>query len=85
MDQLLVSVSVPLYQSGAEYSRVRAQKETAGQRRLEADQARTDVIQTSQRAWNAHGEARAFSACKSGTARMPWTAWWKRKKSGPGR
>lgn len=36
-------LTVPLYQSGAEYARLRQAKHTAGQRRLEADQARDDA------------------------------------------
>jgi outer membrane protein len=36
-------LTVPIYQGGAEYSRVRESKETLGQRRLEADVARDDV------------------------------------------
>ena len=36
-------LTVPLYQGGAEYSRVRESKETLGQRRLEADTARDEV------------------------------------------
>lgn len=36
-------LSVPIYQGGAEYSRVRQSKETLGQRRLEADVVRDQV------------------------------------------
>jgi outer membrane protein len=36
-------LTVPIYQGGAEYSRIRESKETLGQRRLEADVARDDV------------------------------------------
>ncbi|MSO98630.1 MAG: hypothetical protein EXR11_10505 [Rhodospirillaceae bacterium] len=36
-------LTVPLYQQGAEYARLRQAKHTAGQRRLEADQARQDA------------------------------------------
>jgi outer membrane protein len=36
-------LTVPIYQGGAEYSRVRESKETLGQRRLEADSARDQV------------------------------------------
>jgi outer membrane protein len=43
-------LSVPLYQGGAEYSRIRESKETLGQRRLESDvtrdQVRAAVIQS---------------------------------------
>jgi outer membrane protein len=36
-------LTVPIYQQGAEYARLRQAKHTAGQRRLEADQARQDA------------------------------------------
>ena len=36
-------LTVPIYQGGGEYSRIRESKETLGQRRLEADSARDDV------------------------------------------
>jgi outer membrane protein len=36
-------LTVPIYQGGAEYSRIRESKETLGQRRLEADSARDQV------------------------------------------
>jgi outer membrane protein len=36
-------LTVPLYQGGSEYSRIRESKETLGQRRLEADVARDQV------------------------------------------
>jgi len=36
-------LNVPIYQGGAEYSRIRQSKETLGQRRLEADVARDQV------------------------------------------
>jgi outer membrane protein len=38
-----VRLTVPIYQGGAEYSRVRQAKEVAGQRRLESDVARDQV------------------------------------------
>lgn len=61
-DQVFLSVSVPLYQSGAEYSKVRAQKETTAQRRLESDQARVDTLQAAEKAWNELERARRTEA-----------------------
>ena len=52
-------LSVPLYQSGAEYSRVREAKEVAGQRRLEIDEAERQTIEESVQAWEAVDTARA--------------------------
>ena len=39
----VAQVSVPIYQSGSEYARLRQSKHTAGQQRLLADQARLDA------------------------------------------
>ena len=44
-------LSIPIYQGGSEYSAVRQAKETAGQRRLEADIARDQVRQAVVSAW----------------------------------
>lgn len=52
-------LTVPLYQSGAEYARLRQSKHTAGQRRLEADQARLDARETTIAAWENY---QAFTA-----------------------
>lgn len=41
--QAAVRLTVPIYQGGAEFSRVRQAKEVAGQRRLESDLARDQV------------------------------------------
>ncbi|WP_096702121.1 TolC family outer membrane protein [Magnetospirillum sp. 15-1] len=57
--EVLLNVSVPLYESGSVYSRVRASKHTAGQRRIEADQARRDAIETGTKAWETLQAARA--------------------------
>lgn len=46
-----VQVTVPLYEGGGTYSRLRAQKHTYGQRRIEADQTRRDVLETATRSW----------------------------------
>ena len=58
-EQAMVTVSVPLYESGLSYSKLRAQKHTYGQRRLEADQARRDALQTANQSWETLAAARA--------------------------
>jgi outer membrane protein len=49
--EVSVNVAVPLYEGGGTYSRVRAQKHTYGQRKIEADQARRDTLESSTRGW----------------------------------
>jgi outer membrane protein len=51
--QVVGRVSVPLYEGGDVYARVRQAKETLGQRRLEADQTRDQVRQAVVTAWSA--------------------------------
>ena len=53
------SVSVPLYQGGSDYARLRSQKHTAAQRRLEVDQNKRDAVQQATQAWEALESARA--------------------------
>lgn len=57
--QATLNVSVPLYEGGGTHSRVRAQKHTYGQRRIEADQARRDSLETATRGWEDLLAARA--------------------------
>ncbi|CCG40491.1 TolC family outer membrane protein [Magnetospirillum molischianum] len=57
--EVLLNLSVPLYEGGGTYSRLRAAKETAGQRRIEADQARRDAIETASKAWESLQSAQA--------------------------
>lgn len=57
--QATLNLSVPLYEGGGTYSRVRAQKHTYGQRRIEADQARRDSLETATRGWEDLQAARA--------------------------
>lgn len=52
-------VTVPLYQQGAEYARLRQSKHTAGQRRLEADQARQDARELAAASWENYTSATA--------------------------
>lgn len=44
-------LSVPLYEAGDSYSRLRAQKHTYGRRKIEADQARRDALESATRGW----------------------------------
>src|SRR5205814_6014921 len=46
-----VSVTVPLYQSGAEYSSIRSAKESSVQSQLALDDARRTVVQSVTTAW----------------------------------
>ncbi|MHA1599148.1 MAG: TolC family outer membrane protein [Alphaproteobacteria bacterium] len=46
-----LTLSVPLYQSGSVYSRLRAARQTASQRRRDLDQTRRDAIEGVTRAW----------------------------------
>src|SRR6478609_5464847 len=48
---LLGTLSVPIYQGGAEYSLIRQAKETLGQRRLDLDTARDQVRQNVVQSW----------------------------------
>ena len=47
-------VVVPIYQQGAEYSRLRQAKHTAGQQRFVADQARLDARNAATLAWESY-------------------------------
>jgi outer membrane protein len=58
--QATLQVSVPIYQQGQEYARLRAQKQTAGQTRSALDQSRRDVED---------GIATSWEALTTGTAR----------------
>jgi len=58
-EQAMLTLSVPLYESGLSYAKLRAQKHTWGQRRLEADQARRDALQAANQAWETLAAARA--------------------------
>jgi outer membrane protein len=51
--QATLQVSVPIYQQGQEYARLRAQKQTAGQTRSALDQSRRDVEDSIATAWEA--------------------------------
>lgn len=51
--EAIVNVTIPLYQAGSVYSRLREAKQTAAQRRRELDQSQNDAVETSTRSWNA--------------------------------
>lgn len=53
-----VRLTVPIYQGGAEYSRVRQAKEVAGQRRLESDVSRDQVRAAVIQSWGLVGASR---------------------------
>ncbi len=57
--QITANVSVPLYQSGAEYSRVRELRQTAVQRRRQLDDARRAVREAAEQAWEELNAAQA--------------------------
>ncbi|MDP2697984.1 TolC family outer membrane protein [Thalassospira sp.] len=57
--EIMASVTVPLYQSGAEYSNIRASKQTAGQARVNVESARRTVIENATSAWETLVTARA--------------------------
>jgi outer membrane protein len=52
-------LTVPIYQQGSEYARLRQAKQVAGQRRLEADQARSDARESATAAYKAYEAATA--------------------------
>jgi outer membrane protein len=57
--QAMLTLSVPLYEGGGTYARLRAQKHTYGQRMLESDQTRRDALQTATQSWETLMAARA--------------------------
>ncbi len=56
---ITATVSLPLYQSGSVSSRVRAAKQTVGQRRNERNRAVRDAVEEATRGWEALQTARA--------------------------
>ncbi len=49
--EIIGQISIPLYQGGAEHSRVREAKQLVGQRKLELDGERRRAIETATRVW----------------------------------
>jgi len=60
--QATLSVTIPIYQQGAEYSRLRAQKQTAGQTRATVDESRRDVEESLSSAWESLQSSKARRA-----------------------
>jgi outer membrane protein len=56
---ILGTLTVPVYQGGAEYSLIRQAKEVLGQRRLDLDTARDQVRQTVVQSWGQLDSAKA--------------------------
>ncbi len=61
-DQLLLNVSIPLYQSGAEWSRARAAKNVAQQAKFNAIDTQQSVMENVNRAWQDYNTAKAVIA-----------------------
>lgn len=63
--QGMLTVSVPLYEAGGTYARMRAQKQTWGEKRIQVDQARRDAIQNATQSWEnlsaAHSRTQAYA------------------------
>jgi outer membrane protein len=57
--EVLVNVTVPIYQQGSEYSAVRQQKHTAGQQKLQLDETRRETVETASQNWENWQSARA--------------------------
>ena len=57
--EVALTLSVPLYQAGAVYSRLRAAKQSAAQQRMLIDEARRDATEEATRTWEALLTARA--------------------------
>lgn len=57
--EALVTLSVPLYEKGAVYSRLREAKQRTGQRRAQVDIARRNSVEEVTRSWEALQTARA--------------------------
>lgn len=57
--EIMAELTIPLYQSGSVYSRLREAQETASQRRLELAEAERSVIEAATRAWEALRTAKA--------------------------
>ncbi len=58
-NQILAQLTVPLYQSGSEHAQVRATREVASQRRIEIEEARRSVLETTTLWWETLVTARA--------------------------
>ncbi len=57
--EVKLNLTVPLYQKGAVYSRLREAKQTAAERTHAVDKARRDAVESATRAWESLATARA--------------------------
>jgi len=64
-NSVLLTLTVPLYQSGSEWSSIRSAKHTAAQRRIQVDEAKRSAIESATRAWEALTTQRAVIASRS--------------------
>lgn len=64
-NSFLFTLTVPLYQSGSEWSSIRSAKQTASQRRIQVDEAKRSTIETTTRAWEALTTQRAVIVSRS--------------------
>jgi outer membrane protein len=58
-DSVMLNLSVPIYQGGAEYSAIRLDKETVGQQRLNLNEVRDQTQANVVQAWGQLGAAKA--------------------------
>jgi TolC family type I secretion outer membrane protein len=58
-NSFLFTLTVPLYQSGSEWSSIRGAKQTASQRRIQVDEAKRSAVESATRAWEALTTQRA--------------------------
>lgn len=68
-DQFLVNAQVPLYQSGAEYSRVRQAKQTEKSREYFMNDTRNTVVENAIRAWEQFNVAESTIVSSEDTVR----------------
>jgi outer membrane protein TolC len=57
--EIRASVTIPIYQAGQTESRVREARQTAGQRRIQIEESRRQVVENAIRAWEGLTTARA--------------------------
>ena len=57
--EVQLNLSIPLYQKGSVYSRLREAKQNAGRRRLDLEDTRRDIIESATSAWESLVTARA--------------------------
>ena len=82
---VLGTLSVPIYQGGAEYSLIRQSKETLGQKRLDLDTARDQIRQNVVQAWGQFDAAKANSDADAGAGAGGRDRAQRRARGGPRR